>query len=107
MPRNLHPNSLAAYAEDWPRLDTNAGKLWLHLCHHGPQAIWQLMDWLGTTDRNKVAPRVADLKRDGWVIEDGNTRCPVTGKTVALWRAVSPAARKAKMETLQLELYNV
>lgn len=87
--RSMHQNSLDAYSEEQGRLGArckmihdavkSSGKAW---------TIRGLATHFGHPENcNFVAPRVNDLIAAGLLVECGNTRCPVTQKTVRLVRA--------------------
>ncbi len=52
--------------------------------HKEPLTDRRVMELLGFTDKNSVSPRVSKLIEDGFLYEEGSTKCPVTGRRVRL-----------------------
>lgn len=48
-------------------------------------SLWEEEGKIAFYDRNKVSPRLRELYLSGKVIQTGKKKCPVTGRTVALW----------------------
>lgn len=84
MAKNVHINSIKAYHEELDKISKRQAKVWSVLTLRGrPMTVREIMDELGTTDRNDVAPRVTELKEKGLIRTANNkVKCRVTGKTV-------------------------
>ena len=84
----IHPNSQAAYHEEKDAGHFNQREMMIlaALRRVGSATDRALMELLGFTEPNQVRPRVNHLLEMGAILHDGDTRCPVTGKTVRLVR---------------------
>lgn len=81
---SVHPHSAIAYREESQRLSRRAQRVidWLEL--HPRQTDREVMVGLGFTDMNAVRPRITEAVMAGRLVEVGEKRCPVTGKTVRI-----------------------
>ena len=100
---SIHPNSIAAY---WEGRTDQFGKRTQAIIGvlrnaRGPLTDREVMTALRFSDPNAVRPRLTELVDAGLVIQVGDVRCPVTGKTV---RLVKLATRETQRE-LQLGLH--
>lgn len=78
----LHDNSLAAYRAEEAKLSRRAQAVLVWITEHGPHTDREVMRGMGFTDPNAVRPRITELIEAGKLMEVGDLRCPVTGKTV-------------------------
>lgn len=80
----MRDNSLAAYRAEEPKLSTRAQAIYAWLERHGPATDRQIMQGMGFRDMNAVRPRVTELLEPprAKLMEVGDVRCEVTGKTV-------------------------
>lgn len=78
----IHEHSVAAYYEELPKLSRRAARVldWVEL--HPKVTDREVMIGLGYSDMNAVRPRCTELVDAGSLVEVGERRCPVTGKTV-------------------------
>jgi hypothetical protein len=88
--RGHHENSLASNEAIAPVADGRRAAIRCWLIDHGPATDRQIRDGIfgNSGDMNLVRPRVTELIDAGSVIEDGRVKCPTTGMTVRLVRAV-------------------
>lgn len=80
----IHQHSIDAYHDEQPRLSRRLERVvaWLEL--HPKQTDREIMAGLGFGDMNAVRPRVTEGIEAGRIVEVGEKRCPVTGKTVRI-----------------------
>lgn len=80
----IHQHSIEAYHGEQPRLTRRAQRIvaWLEL--HPRKTDREIMRGLGYSDMNSVRPRVTELVDAGALVEVGEKRCEVTGKTVRI-----------------------
>lgn len=78
----MHRNSLAAYHAEEPKLTTRAQAIVEWITVHGPATDRQIVEGMGFRDMNAVRPRVTELLERARLMEVGDVRCPITGKTV-------------------------
>lgn len=99
----MHSHSLAAWrdAENQRHLSRRALAIYSWLVDHGPHTDRQIAEGLGFSDMNAVRPRVTELLRGTWLIEVGNTKDAVTGKTVRVVRAATDTEREGLRATQQ------
>lgn len=78
----MHANSLSAYHSEEVKLSKRAEAVlaWIQL--HGPHTDREVMQGMGFAEPNAVRPRITELIDAGRLMEVGDVRCPVTGKTV-------------------------
>ena len=78
----IHEHSIEAYHSEQPRLSRRALRIldWIEL--HPKVTDREVMVGLGFTDMNSVRPRITEAVEAGALVEVGEKRCPVTGKTV-------------------------
>lgn len=83
-PQAVHDNSIQTYREEEGKLSRRGLAIlgWLRI--HGPHTDRDVMEGMGFREPNSVRPRITELIDAGELEEVGNTRCPVTGKTVRL-----------------------
>lgn len=88
--RGHHENSIATHEAIAPVASGRRAEIRCWLMEHGPATDRQVRDGLfgQGADMNMVRPRVTELIDAGSVIEDGRVRCPTTGMTVRLVRAI-------------------
>jgi predicted HTH transcriptional regulator len=80
----MHEHSLAAYREERKNLLTRGQLVLEWLRSHPKSTDRQIMEGLGFRDMNQVRPRCTELVEKGLLVEVGELRCPVTGKTVRI-----------------------
>lgn len=80
----IHQHSIDAYHAEQPKLSRRALKVidWIEL--NGPATDRQVMLGMGFTDMNSVRPRITEAVDRGALVEVGERKCPVTGKTVRI-----------------------
>ncbi len=80
----IHEHSIAAYHAELPKLSRRALRIldWLEL--HPKKTDREIMLGLGYSDMNSVRPRCTELVDCGSLVEVGEKRCEVTGKTVRI-----------------------
>jgi hypothetical protein len=78
----VHDNSIAAYRSEEPRLSRRAEAVLAWITAHGPHTDREVMEGMGFREPNSVRPRITELIDASKLMEVGNVRCPVTGKTV-------------------------
>lgn len=80
----IHEHSIAAYHAELPKLTRRALKIieWLEL--HPKKTDREIMIGMGFTDMNMVRPRVTEAVDLGSLVEVGEKRCAITGKTVRI-----------------------
>lgn len=76
----MHANSLEA----WRGLDLGKRQAMVLACYDGPHTDREVMDMLGTTDPNRVRPRVTELVKAGVLVEVGKRK--ENGRAVRLVR---------------------
>ena len=91
---SIHQNSVAA----WKAFDP--GTRARQVCEALAVALRPVTDReiatkLGSQDMNYARPAITGLIESGYVVEDGNTRCRVTGRTVRRVRLATAAERIA------------
>lgn len=85
MKTDMHENSLAAYAEELPKLSKRAGEIFEYLKDWKlPITDRQVMEQMGFSEPNAVRPRITELIKIGLVEEVGCVKCHRTGKKVRL-----------------------
>lgn len=80
----IHEHSRAAYHAELPRLSRRAAAIiaWLEI--HPRKTDREVMLGMGFTDMNSVRPRITEAIDMHKLVEVGEKRCPVTGKTVRI-----------------------
>jgi hypothetical protein len=79
----IHPNSIATFREEEPKLKGRAAAIVAYLELHGPRTDRELASEMGFgRDLNAVRPRCTELIQSGALMEVCTVRCPVTGKPV-------------------------
>lgn len=79
----MHSNSVEAYHAEESRLSKRARAVLAWVTRHGPMTDRQIAYGMGYGENlNACRPRISELIEDGFLVEVGNIRCPVTGKTV-------------------------
>ena len=79
----VHANSIESYHEIKPELSGRRREIYLTLSRHSKKMTdREVKDIMGLSDMNAVRPRITELVKSGHVEEVGNTKCPITGKTV-------------------------
>lgn len=80
----IHQHSIAAYHSEQPRITRRLERViaWLEL--HPKQTDREIMEGLCFRDMNAVRPRVTEGINARRLVEVGEKRCPVTGKTVRI-----------------------
>ena len=79
----IHQNSYASYESVIETLSGRHKKIWdAFASEKKPLTDRQVKNILGLEDMNSVRPRITELVKKGVLMEDSNTKCPVTGKTV-------------------------
>jgi predicted HTH transcriptional regulator len=85
MPKHIHENSRKSYEENERsgRGRTYRQKI-LELLTYTNESMTDraIIDTLGVEDVNNIRPEITRLKQEGYLVEDGKTKCPHTGKTV-------------------------
>lgn len=94
----MHANSLAAHDEGGAVFSERALAVIGAVRHLGSATDRQIKDRLGFADMNAVRPRVTELVARGVLVECGDVRDEVTGKTVRVVRM----ARAGQAEQLNL-----
>ena len=82
----IHPNSLKAYRDEWGKLSKRELDILGILQRHGALTDREVMEYLGFKDPNAARPRITDLIKRRLVVECGNTKDKLTGKTVRVTR---------------------
>ena len=77
----VHINSLSAFYS-LKLGQRRAAVLAIYAESSEPLTDRQVMEALGATERNHVAPRATELIADGFLYEVDSIKCDVTGKTV-------------------------
>lgn len=80
----IHANSLAAYHAERLRLSDRAERVLGYIANKGPSTDRQVMAGLGFGEPGAVRPRITELIDLGLLMEVGNTKCAITGKTVRI-----------------------
>lgn len=80
--RRTHPNSVAAYHAERPRLSSRAQKILDHVTEHGGGTDRQIATAMGFEHRSEVQPRISELILAGLLVEVNQIKCGVTSKTV-------------------------
>lgn len=79
----IHANSVESYHGELPKLSTRAQAIYEHILEHGPRTDREVAREMGFGENlNAVRPRLTELIDAHRLMEVGNVRCPVTGKTV-------------------------
>lgn len=80
----IHQHSIDAYHSEGVKLSRRALRIleWIEL--HPKVTDREVMRGLGFSDMNSVRPRITEAVEIGALIEVGEKRCPVTGKTVRI-----------------------
>lgn len=78
----MHINSLDAYRAEEARLSRRAEAVLEWITEHGPHTDREVMRGMGFKEPNSVRPRITELIEAGKLMEVGNVRCAVTGKSV-------------------------
>lgn len=78
----MHDNSLAAWRSEESKLSTRAQAIYDWIFAHGPVTDREVMRGMGFTEPNAVRPRITELIDQHRLMEVGDVRCPITGKTV-------------------------
>lgn len=80
----IHQHSIEAYHSERPRSSRRLEQIisWLEM--HPKATDREIMDGLGFSDMNSVRPRVTEAIHGLRIVEVGEKRCPVTGKTVRI-----------------------
>ena len=79
----IHANSIQSYEEIKPELSGRRKEIYLALWKSSRKMTdREVKDELGLADMNAVRPRITELIKAGHLEEVGNTKCPLTGKTV-------------------------
>lgn len=78
----IHSHSVLAYHQELPKLSRRALAVLNWIEYHPKVTDREVMRGLGFSDMNAVRPRVTELVDAGALVEVGERRCPVTGKTV-------------------------
>jgi predicted HTH transcriptional regulator len=94
----IHDNSIQAYRAEETKLSRRADAVLAWITRHGPHTDREVMEGMGFREPNAVRPRITELIESGRLMEVGNVRCPVTGKSV---RRVD--IRRARQAALLLE----
>lgn len=82
-PQSIHPNSLAAFHSEEPRLSKRASAILAWITEAGPRTDRQIAYGMGFGENlNAVRPRCSELIQAGLLMEVCSRKCPVTGKTV-------------------------
>lgn len=85
----IHQNSHKAYESIIDRLSGRHKEIWDAFASEGNQALLtdrQVKNILGLEDMNSVRPRITEMIKKGVLMEESNTKCPITGKTVRICR---------------------
>ena len=80
----MHANSVDAYLTGIEHFGERARAVFEWVRVHGPSTDRNVMAGLGYTDPNATRPRISELVEAGILIEVGNVRDAVTGKTVRM-----------------------
>lgn len=78
----MHDNSVSAYRAEEVKLSRRAQDVFAWIQLHGPHTDREVMRGMGFTDMNAVRPRITELLELRKLMEVGNVRCTVTGKSV-------------------------
>lgn len=78
----VHPNSVAAYRAEQPRLSSRVQKILDHVTKHGGGTDRQIAEAMWYPERSHVQPRISELVQAGLLVEVNKIKCPVTGNTV-------------------------
>ena len=89
----MHTNSIKAYHESSMELSKRSNEVLECLYRMGKGTARQIKKSMGYDDMNMVRPRLTELKDQLWIVEDHHTKCPVTGKTVAVFKPVQKEQR--------------
>ena len=85
MSATIHANSLEAYHDgELGAFTKRQREILKAFAQRGTLTDRECLADLGYTDMNAVRPRITELIDSGVLSEVGETKCPVTGKTVRL-----------------------
>lgn len=83
MSLGVHHNSVTAYHTEKPKLSKRAEAVLAWITTVGPRTDREVAYGMGYGENlNAVRPRITELLDAGRLIEVGDVKCPVTGKTV-------------------------
>lgn len=80
----INPHSRVAYHEEMPRLSRRVLRILDWIEAHPRVTDRDVMVGLGYSDMNSVRPRITEAVDLGALVEVGEKRCEVTGKTVRI-----------------------
>lgn len=80
-----------------PRTGKRRRLLWEILRDEGPRTNDELGARLRMNPSNSVAPRIGELRKDGWVIATGEERRTSSGLKATVWR-VTTAEERAQID---------
>lgn len=80
----IHTHSIEAYHSEQPKLSRRALRILAWIAAHPNVTDREVMAGLGFSDMNSVRPRITEAVDAGALVEVGEKRCPVTGKTVRI-----------------------
>ena len=80
----VHPHSREAYHAELPKLSRRAQRIIAWIEAHPKVTDREVMLGLGYSDMNSVRPRITEAVDAGALVEVGEKRCQVTGKTVRI-----------------------
>lgn len=78
----IHDNSIQAYHAEEAKLSRRALAVLAWITKHGPHTDRQVAAGMGYDHRSAVQPRISELIDACKLMEVGNVRCPITGKSV-------------------------
>ena len=82
----IHENSLRASHQELPGLHTRALDILAWIKVKGAVTDRECAAGMGYAHRSMCQPRITELIKAGFLEECGQTKCPITGKTVRLVR---------------------
>lgn len=80
----MHSNSLAAYAQEQPKLDERKERILNVVQQLGPVTDREVCQILEYKEMNMVRPRITELVRSGRLVEIAKVKDHETGKSVRL-----------------------
>ncbi len=79
-------SSIDAYLSVIPSIGERQRAVYAALAKIGPASNMEIAQYLRWSV-NQVTPRIFELRKIGWVIDDGLRECKITGRVVHVWRA--------------------
>ena len=78
----IHPNSLATYREERPKLNGRKRLIFDYICRNGACTDREIMSALGFREPGAIRPRCTEMIQLGVLKEVCDVHCDITGKRV-------------------------